>query len=106
MRRTVSIISAVIVLGIAVYLISTMNLFSENNKGTPDGVSQATADRYQEKEIRDYQGVRLDPAIGPRDNSIAGIQTVALDSYQLKLTGLVETPVSFSYDQVLAKAPE
>lgn len=106
MRRTIMVVGAVIAIAITVYLVSTMNLFSGNNQGGPDGVSQATADRYQEKEIRDYQGVRLDPAIGPRDNSIAGIQTVDLDSYQLKLTGLVETPVSFSYDQVLAKAPE
>ncbi|PKM61826.1 MAG: oxidoreductase [Firmicutes bacterium HGW-Firmicutes-4] len=105
MRRKIILVGAVIAAGIAVYLVSTMNLFSDNNNGPPDGVSQATADRYQELEIRDYQGVRLDPAIGPRDNSISGIQTVDLDSYQLQLTGLVETPVSFSYEQVLAKAP-
>lgn len=105
MRRIIIVVVAVIVIGITVYLVSTMNLFSDNNKGAPDGVSQATASRYQEQEIREYQGVRLDPAIGPRDNSISGIQTVDLDSYQLQLTGLVETPVNLSYEQVLAKAP-
>lgn len=105
MRRTIIVVVAVIAIGITVYLVSTMNLFSDNNNGAPDGVSQATADRYQELEIREYQGVRLDPAIGPRDNSISGIQTVDLDSYQLQLTGLVAKPGSYSYQQVLAKEP-
>lgn len=105
MRRTIIVVVAVIAIGITVYLVSTMNLFSDNNNGAPDGVSQATADRYQELEIREYQGVRLDPAIGPRDNSISGIQTVDLDSYQLQLTGLVAKPGSYSYQQVLEKEP-
>ena len=103
MRRTIFWVIVVIAVGIAIYLVSTMNLFSTTNNDQPDAVSQATASRYQEQEIRDYQGVRLDPAIGPRDNSISGIQTVDLDSYQLQLTGLVETPVGLSYEQVLAK---
>ncbi len=105
MRRTIIVVGALIALGIVVYLVSTMNLFSENNAGQQDAVSQATANRYQEKEIREYQGVQLDPAIGPRDNSIAGIQQVDLNSYQLQLTGLVENPQSLSYQQVLAKEP-
>jgi DMSO/TMAO reductase YedYZ molybdopterin-dependent catalytic subunit len=103
MRRTIIVVVAVIAIGITVYLVSTINLFSDNNNGAPDGVSQATADRYQELEIREYQGVQLDPAVGPRDNSIAGIQTVDLDSYLLSLVGLVDKPVSLSYEQVLAK---
>ncbi|MDD3306947.1 MAG: molybdopterin-dependent oxidoreductase [Acetobacterium sp.] len=105
MRRTIIVVVAVIAIGITVYLVSTMNLFSDNNNGAPDGVSQATVDRYQELEIREYQGVRLDPAIGPRDNSISGIQTVDLNSYQLQLTGLVAKPSSYSYQQVLEKEP-
>lgn len=104
MRRIIILVVAVIAIGITVYLVSTMNLFSQkNNSGQQDAVSQATASRYQELEIREYQGVRLDPAIGPRDNSISGIQTVDLNSYQLQLTGLVDKPTSLSYQEVLAK---
>jgi len=80
-----------------------MNLFSKVDNGKEDAVSQATASRYQELEIREYQGVRLDPAIGPRDNSISGIQEVDLSTYQLQLTGLVDKPVSYTYEQVLEK---
>ncbi|MDO9492577.1 molybdopterin-dependent oxidoreductase [Acetobacterium sp.] len=105
MRRIIILVVAVIAVGITVYLVSTMNLFSENNNNKQDAVSQATASRYQELEIREYQGVQLDPAIGPRDNSISGIQAVDLNSYQLQLTGLVENPISYSYQQVLAKEP-
>lgn len=67
-----------------------------------DTRSQATSDRFRVGEIRDYQGMNLDPAIGPRDNSIAGIQQVDLKSYRLTIDGLVQKPVELTYDEVLA----
>jgi DMSO/TMAO reductase YedYZ molybdopterin-dependent catalytic subunit len=54
-------------------------------------------------EIRDYNGARLDPSIGPRDNSIRGIQKVSLDDYTLKVSGLVDRTVVYSYEEVLEK---
>lgn len=68
----------------------------------PDGVSSATEKRYQELEIREYEGIRLDPSIGPRDNSISGIQHVNIENYQLQITGLVEKPTAYTYEEVLA----
>lgn len=105
MRRTILVVVGVIAVGLAIYLVSTMNLFSEDSNGSvqEDAVSQATANRYQEMEIRDYQGVRLDPAVGPRDNSILGIQEVDISTYQLQITGLVQKPINYTYDQVLEK---
>ncbi len=67
-----------------------------------DEVSQATESRYTENEIRDYQGVRLDPSIGPRDNSIKGIQYVEIEDYSLSVTGLVDESLAYSYDEILA----
>jgi DMSO/TMAO reductase YedYZ molybdopterin-dependent catalytic subunit len=67
-----------------------------------DGTSSATEDRYAETEIRDYKGIKLDPSVGPRDNSIKGIQEVDLETYTLKVSGLVESPISISYEEVLA----
>jgi len=67
-----------------------------------DSVGSATEDRYQEREIREYEGARLDPSIGPRDNSIKGVQYIDLADYSLKVDGLVENPRSWSYDDVLA----
>jgi DMSO/TMAO reductase YedYZ molybdopterin-dependent catalytic subunit len=71
-----------------------------------DGVSSATADRYRENEIQEYQGARLDPAVGPRDNSITGVQQVDIDGYTLTIDGLVDKEVALSYSDVLAMEPD
>ncbi len=65
------------------------------------GVSQATYKRYRENEIKEYKGVRLDPSVGPRDNSIDGVQYVDIENYTLDITGLVENPRTYIYDEVL-----
>ena len=53
-------------------------------------------------EIREYEGEDLS-SINDflRDNSIKGPQQVDIDSYQLEITGLVESPQSYTYDEVL-----
>ena len=53
-------------------------------------------------EVREYQGEDLSSINDFRENSIKGPQTVALDSYTLKVTGLVDTPLELTYDRVLA----
>jgi len=58
--------------------------------------------RYRENEIMEYQGARLDPAVGPRDNSINGVQQVDIETYTLVINGLVDTPQELTYDEVLA----
>lgn len=35
-----------------------------------DVMTNATDGRYDKMEIREYKGTRLDPSVGPRDNSI------------------------------------
>lgn len=73
---------------------------------SPDTVSSATMDRYRENEIQDYQGIRLDPAVGPRDNSISGVQQVDIGDYTLTIDGLVDNEQTLTYDDVLAMAPD
>jgi len=68
---------------------------------TVDTVSAATQSRYRANEISEYKGARLDPAVGPRDNSIKGVQQVDIASYSLTIDGLVDTAVTLTYDQVL-----
>lgn len=53
-------------------------------------------------EVREYQGEKLSSVNDFRENSIAGPQKVALDTYKLEITGLVDKPLSLTYDQVLA----
>ncbi len=73
-----------------------------NESEDADVMSKATADRYDEMEIKEYQGVKLDPSVGPRDNSIKGIQSVDMERYTLNVFGLVRQEASMTYDDVLA----
>jgi DMSO/TMAO reductase YedYZ molybdopterin-dependent catalytic subunit len=72
----------------------------------PDAVSAATMERYREGELREYQGAKLDPAVGPRDNSIKGIQYVDLSTYKLSIDGLANQPQEYTYDEVLSMPGE
>jgi DMSO/TMAO reductase YedYZ molybdopterin-dependent catalytic subunit len=54
-----------------------------------------------EREIREYQGKRLDPFDRAYDNSIKGPQRLDVKQYRLRITGLVQTPQSLTYEEVL-----
>ena len=54
-------------------------------------------------EIRQYEGQNLVSVNDFPENSIAGPQKVSLDTYRLKISGLVEHPLSLTYEQVLAE---
>lgn len=55
----------------------------------------------QSIEIREYNGEPLSSIGDFRENSIKGVQHVSLDGYHLKISGLVNTPLELTYDQVL-----
>lgn len=74
----------------------------QDDPAAADAVSAATLARYRENEITGYQGARLDPAIGPRDNAIKGVQQVDMSRYALALGGLTEKQLTLSYEQVRA----
>jgi DMSO/TMAO reductase YedYZ molybdopterin-dependent catalytic subunit len=71
----------------------------------PDVHTSATLARFRVDEIQNYQGKLLDPAIGPRDNSIAGVQHLDINEYTLTIKGLIGAPVELSYDDVLQFTP-
>ncbi|MBN1161279.1 MAG: molybdopterin-dependent oxidoreductase [Dehalococcoidales bacterium] len=52
-------------------------------------------------EVREYQGEDLSSVNDFRENSIKGPQYIDIDEYQLQVTGLVENPTSFTYDEVV-----
>lgn len=52
-------------------------------------------------EIREYEGQALSSINDFRENSIIGPQYIDLDSYELKVTGLVQNPETYSYDDVI-----
>jgi DMSO/TMAO reductase YedYZ molybdopterin-dependent catalytic subunit len=52
-------------------------------------------------EVREYQGEKLSSVNDFSENSIKGPQYVNKTTYQLKITGLVKTPKSYTYEEVL-----
>jgi len=54
-------------------------------------------------EIREYEGKKLSSVNDFRENSIKGPQHVDIESYQLQITGLVESPKNYTYDEVINK---
>jgi DMSO/TMAO reductase YedYZ molybdopterin-dependent catalytic subunit len=52
-------------------------------------------------EIRQYQGQNLSAISDILETDIAGPQHVSLDTYRLKVSGLVNKPLELTYDQVL-----
>ena len=54
-------------------------------------------------EIREYEGKDLSSVQDFRENSIKGPQYIDIASYSLKVTGLVDNPTSFTYDEVIGQ---
>jgi len=52
-------------------------------------------------EVRAYEGKPLSSVNDFRENSIKGPQHVDIAGYQLEITGLVENPVSYGYEEVI-----
>ena len=52
-------------------------------------------------EVKEYEGEDLSSITDFRENSISGPQNVDIDTYRLEVTGLVESPLSLTYDDVL-----
>lgn len=82
-------------------LIGCQNL----NQTEPDAVTEASP-KYDLKEleaveIKEYEGERLDSMADVLDLSIKGPQYMDINSYELEITGLVEEPKKYTYDQVL-----
>jgi DMSO/TMAO reductase YedYZ molybdopterin-dependent catalytic subunit len=52
-------------------------------------------------EIRKYQGEKLSSVNDFRENSIKGPQQINKSTYQLTITGLVDTPKNYTYDDII-----
>jgi DMSO/TMAO reductase YedYZ molybdopterin-dependent catalytic subunit len=64
-------------------------------------ISGSEAKELETVEVREYQGQRLSSVNDFRENSIKGPQYVDIASYELKISGLVEKPMSYTYDEVI-----
>jgi DMSO/TMAO reductase YedYZ molybdopterin-dependent catalytic subunit len=64
-------------------------------------VSQPVTE-LQGVQITEYKGERLSSVGDFRENSIKGPQNVDVGAYRLRVSGLVDSPQSLTYDEVLA----
>ncbi len=54
-------------------------------------------------EVNEYEGEDLSSITEFRENSIKGPQRIEIENYRLGITGLVEHPVEYTYDQVISE---
>lgn len=59
------------------------------------------AEELQAIEIKEYEGTDLSSIVDFRENSIKGPQYVDMDNYKLKVSGLVENPASFTFNETI-----
>ncbi len=65
------------------------------------GSDTSDVEELEGVEVREYQGEKLSSINDFRENSIKGPQNVDGASYRLSVTGVVASPQTYSYDQVL-----
>ena len=78
---------------IILLLVITMNIFSAQEENP--------AIQLEPVEIREYQGERLSSLNDFNDNAIKGTQRIEKDNYFLKITGLIQEEISYSYNEVI-----
>jgi DMSO/TMAO reductase YedYZ molybdopterin-dependent catalytic subunit len=86
---------------IVLFVVLTTVLVSVNSCKSNTGLNE-TKD-LEPMEIRQYQGQDLSSVNDFRENSIKGPQEVNIEDYHLEITGLVENPQVFTYDEVITK---
>jgi DMSO/TMAO reductase YedYZ molybdopterin-dependent catalytic subunit len=67
----------------------------------PGGCTVDGIEELDGAEVREYEGEFLSSVNDFRENSIKGPQYVDMETYQLEITGLVENPMSYTYDEVI-----
>lgn len=69
--------------------------------GGPRGTGAPEPTELERAQVRSYQGKDLSSIADFRENSIKGPQQVDRTSYRLRVKGLVENPLTLTYQQVL-----
>ena len=87
------------IIGLAIMLVMLFSALLLTLAGCP--ANNQTNGTLPPKEVKEYQGENLSSVNAFRENSIKGPQYVDIENYRLEITGLVENPVSFSYEEVI-----
>lgn len=101
MRTSVTHLAAWAVMAALAAAIASCGPPQDRSKETPFRVAEPGPTELERQQVRQYEGKDLSSISDFRENSIKGPQTVDEESYRLKITGLVDEPLTLSYDQVL-----
>jgi len=93
--QTHSVFSFVLILSL---LLSCLFLFACAQNNNQQSGATGT---LQPVEVREYKGENLSSVNDFVENSIKGPQHVDINTYSLKVTGLVASPKTYAYDEVL-----
>lgn len=74
-------------------------------KGSAGNDYTSNLEELQAVEIKEYEGADLSSITDFRENSIKGPQLIDIDSYVLKVTGLVTIPMEYTYSNVIDEHP-
>jgi DMSO/TMAO reductase YedYZ molybdopterin-dependent catalytic subunit len=72
-------------------------------QGCTGSINTEKARELEAAEIKEYQGEKLGSITDFNENSIKGPQYVDISAYRLKITGLVNKPMSYTYDDAISK---
>jgi DMSO/TMAO reductase YedYZ molybdopterin-dependent catalytic subunit len=92
---------------VLILLIGTPYLIMYIMKGDPDTTVRDLEEGPEmlgDVAISQYNGTKLGSAEDFRENSINGPQYVDIDTYKLRITGLVDQEVEYSYDDLLSNS--
>ncbi len=95
--RTVTVVAALL---LALALTGCLGSRADSGGG-PSGTGSTGPTELQKVEVREYKGKNLSSVEDFRENSIKGPQDVDRDSYRLSIKGLVDEPLSLTYEEVV-----
>ena len=94
------VVKKTIVGGVVLAVILSATLISCTGSVGKD-IAMDETQELEPVEIREYEGEKLSSVNDFRENSIAGPQYVDIESYKLKIAGLVNNPGEYTYNQVI-----
>ena len=88
-----------IIRAIILYIVLSAIIIAIN--GCKGGSNMGETEELEHAEIREYEGEKLSSINAFRENSIKGPQHIDIESYRLKISGLVENLTNYTYDEVI-----
>ncbi len=87
-------VTAVFLIAILLALVFIVVYYSENPPKQPPKM-------LYPGEVRNYQGENLSSIADVYENAIKGTQYINVSNYHLQITGLVNDPLNYTYDQII-----